>query len=320
MSRRTVHLDFACLPALLAVMATSWAAAAEPFPFPAPPVRTKAPVYLAPEPLPTLPAARPSTATTQRLTPSSGIRTAQSTESNPAPRGGLVPPARKSVVADTAETDRRVERLKRQLEELNDMLSRPPVEPPVIERPIVIPMPETTLREPESTFVPDESPVVPSAPVPTPPAPQATSSAHPQPAPSPPTATESSKTAASSLIKGLPVSALDRVYVADNLFAAAEFVLADEIYRQVDRRAISGNESGWVEFQLANCSRRLGRIDDAKKRYRRIVADPTLGWLQDMAKWRLDAIDEREQLVKEHARLDAAIRQHTEAPNAATKQ
>ncbi|QDT53800.1 hypothetical protein Pan44_18240 [Caulifigura coniformis] len=315
MTRRTVHLDFACLPALLAVMATSWAAADEPFPFPAPPVRTKAPVYLAPESRPAPTTALP------RLTPSSGIRTAQSpAEAEPAPRGGLVPPVRKSVVADTAETDRRVERLKRQLEELNELLSRPPVEPPVIERTIVLPMPESTHHEADVTSVPAETQVAPPASAPTPPPPEPAPTEHPRPEPSSPAAPETSKAAASSLIKGLPVSALDRVYVADNLFAAGEYVLADEIYQQVDRKAISGNESGWVEFQLANCSRRLGRIDDARKRYRRIVADPTLGWLQDMAKWRLDAIDEREQLVKEHARLDAAIRQHTEVPHAANRQ
>jgi tetratricopeptide (TPR) repeat protein len=121
------------------------------------------------------------------------------------------------------------------------------------------------------------------------------------------------------LIKGLPVAAIDRVHVADNLFAAGEYLLANEIYEQVDRRSVSSDESGWVEFQLANCSRRLGRLDDAKKRYRRVVADPTLGWLQDMAKWRLDAIDEREHLVKDHARLEAAIKQYSEAPRAATK-
>lgn len=148
MTRRPTHRDFACLPALLAVLATSWASADEPFPFPAPPLRSK-PVYLAPDQLPALPAtqaapaakSQPASATTHpRLSTVSGIRKTQaSQEVAPQPQGGLIPPARKSVIADTAESDRRVERLKRQLEELNEMLSRPPVEPPVIERTIVSP-------------------------------------------------------------------------------------------------------------------------------------------------------------------------------------
>jgi hypothetical protein len=336
MTRRPSHRDFACLPALLVVLATSWVSADEPFPFPAPPLRSK-PVYLVPDQLPALPAPQaapaampqPAATTPQpRLSPISAIKKTQAVQEvapQPQPQGGLVPPARKSVIADTAETDRRVERLKRQLEELNEMLSRPPVEPPVIERTIVnpfsqpTPSSQPTSPETEAPFSATEShsskpPAVPESTHHEP--------AHTEQTPEPhaPPAAESAKPLSTSLIKGLPVSAIDRVYVADNLFAAAEYLLANDIYLQVDRRAISGDESGWVEFQLANCSRRLGRLDDAKKRYRRVVSDPTLGWLQDMAKWRLDAIDEREQLVKEHARLDAAIKQYTEVPRATAKQ
>jgi len=255
-------------------------------------------------------------------------------EAVPPRQGGLVPPVRKSIVADTAESERRVERLKRQLDELNDMLSRPPVEPPVIERSIVPPYSPPTPPDEDSPFAPNPLPQPPAAPThaASPVAPEATSAPVPAPesapshhgpahvadTPSSPPA-ETARSTSSSLIKGLPVSAIDRVYVADNLFAAGEYVLANDIYLQVDRRAVSGDESGWVEFQLANCSRRLGRIDDARKRYRRVVADPTLGWLQDLAKWRLDAIDERDLLVKEHARLDAVIKQHTEVPRAPAK-
>ena len=159
MPRRPTHRRLTSLPALLAVMATSWAAAEEPFPFPAPPLRSK-PVYLAPDPLPALPTPKPqpAAATPQpRSTPAAGIRKAQAIDETPAaPRGGLVPPVRKSVVADTTETDRRVERLKRQLEELHEMLSRPPVEPPVIERSIVTPPSESSPAHTERPFITEE--------------------------------------------------------------------------------------------------------------------------------------------------------------------
>jgi hypothetical protein len=323
MFRSTLPLNFAQLPALLVVMATSWAAADEPFPFPAPPVRSKA-VYLAPDSLSALPA--PAARKTASRPP--GSSTVQKTQAEvvPAPRGGLVAPVRKSVVPNAAETDRRVERLKKQLEELNELLSRPPVEPPVIERPIVIP-PPASQPDAETPFIDDESPprattppVVPVAPMPEPPHDPSHDSPRDLPhEESEPPGSSKSKAPVSGLIKGLPVAAVDRVHVADNLFAAGEYVLAEEIYSQVDRKAISSDESGWVEFQLANCSRRAGRLDDAKKRYRRVVADPALGWLQNMAKWRLDAIDEREQLIREHSRLEAAIKQHTEVPGAAPK-
>lgn len=321
MIRRPVHSDLAWLPAILAAMATSWAMADEPFPFPAPPLRSK-PVYLSPDPLPALPApqtppaAKPQSATSTPHAPApSVIRKAQAVEeAAPTPRGGLVPPVRKSVVPDTTETDRRVDRLKRQLEELNELLSRPPVDPPVIEHPIVTPP-----SEPDPTHA--ERPVTkPEPATQRPVAPERSHSEPPHTVPAtPPQPPENKKSSSAGLIKGLPTSAIDRVYVADNLFAAAEYALANDIYLRVDRRSISGDESGWVEFQLANCSRRLGRMDDAKKRYRRVVADPTLGWLQDLAKWRLDAIDEAEQLVKEHARLEAAIQQYTEVSRVPAK-
>ncbi len=326
MIRRPPPIACVPLPALLVVLAAARGLADEPFPFPAPPVRSQPAMYLSPESPPAIPDGSPTEGRAgQPLTPSAGQRTAQAPAGEPAPRGGLVPPARKSVVADTTETDRRVERLRRQLDELNEMLSRPPVEPPVIERTITTPLPTT---DPAPAASPKDLAVEPPPPVVETPAvveksPVDRSLAEPAPASpttAPRTLTNTGKLTANGLIKGLPVAAIDRVHVADNLFAAAEYVLASEIYLQVDRKAISADESGWVEFQLANCSRRLGRIDDAKKRYRRVVSDPTLGWLQDMAKWRLDAIDEREQLMQEHARLEAAIQKWTEAPRAPAQQ
>lgn len=314
MSRRPSTLDLARLPALLVAVASSWVQADEPFPFPAPPLRSRSSVYITPDVLPALPSAtRPVATSSQRLTPSSGTKTAQAADAAPAPRGGLVPPARKSVIADASETERRVERLKLQLEELNDLLSRPPVEPPVIERAFTTPLPSAVEHEPEPAI---QHHVAPQLPVQSGPPTHEPERERPDPPEAEP---GNGKLSATGLIKGLPVAAIDRVHVADNLFAAAEYVLANEIYEQVDRKSISVDESGWVEFQLANCSRRLGRIDDAKKRYRRVVSDPTLGWLQDMAKWRLDAIDEREQLIKEHSRLEAAIQQFSEVPRAAAK-
>ena len=323
MLRRPAHLDFAWTTALLLATAATSAGASDEAALPLPRLPSRAPVYLAPPVRSTPPESLrqlPAPSASKRLSPAAGVRTAQAGDDPLVPRGGLVPPARKSVIADSAETDRRVQRLRRQLDELNEMLSRPPVEPPVIERMI----PPFASESAPAEAIPTPEPEAPSPPPVEPPhtpAPMPTVHQPPhQPEPRPPEpSAPKSMLSATGLIKGLPVAAIDRVHVADNLFAAGEYVLASEIYEQVDRKAISDDESGWVEFQMANCSRRLGRIDDAKKRYRRVVSDPTLGWLQDMAKWRLDAIDERELLVKEHARLDAAIKQYSEVSHAAAK-
>src|SRR5204863_4534472 len=135
------------------------------------------PVYLAPEPLPALPAAsahpiakpQPAASTPQLPAPT-GIRKAQAVQevTPPPPRGGLVPPVRKSVVADTSETDRRVDRLKRQLEELNQLLSRPPVDPPVIERPFVTPFSDPVPTHTERPPIKERPPVQPAVVAPEP--------------------------------------------------------------------------------------------------------------------------------------------------------
>jgi hypothetical protein len=294
--RRTAVLNVAFL------LAQGIAVAQEPFPFPAPP-RHRPSVYLSSAP------AADSTSAPSGTMNADAIPSAEAPKPPAAdrPAGQLIVPARKSVVADTTETDRRVERLQRQLDELHQLLSRPPVEPPVIERSLVPippeePPPATPLSRPQPEPVPPATP------------------AEKEPPPGPPAIEPPAQSnAITGLIKGLPTSAIDRVHVADNLFAAGEYVLANEVYDQVDRKGISTDESGWVEFQLANCARRAGRLDEARKRYRRVVADPALGWLQDMAKWRLDAIDEREALVREHTRLEAAIKQLSETPRAAAK-
>jgi hypothetical protein len=39
------------------------------------------------------------------------------------------------------------------------------------------------------------------------------------------------------------------------------------------------------------------------------VADPSLGWLQDLSKWWLDVLDDRDALVQEHQRLKALVQQ-----------
>jgi len=202
------------------------------------------------------------------------------------------------------ETQRRIERLQRQIEELGDRLSSPVSEPafPVPSEPPVdaVPPPENDVPEvhqndhQESSREAHEAAAAPL--------PKVSHEPHAQAAANP------SNKKPKTLIKDLPVAPQDRIAVGDNLFAAGETVLANEVYRQVPIKQLTRDEAAWVDFQIANCERRLGKIDDAKKRYRRLVADPTIAW-QELAKWWLDALDEQETLKKEHERLEVVIRE-----------
>jgi hypothetical protein len=179
--------------------------------------------------------------------------------------------------------------------------------------PEAIASPELKDDAPEPT-TPAVDPTDPVATSPDPPPESNVGESHPAPEgvvpPAPP-----SKTA--SLIKGLPSSPSDRVSIADNLFAAGETVSAAQIYKEIPLTELSRTESGWVRFQLANCHRRLGQTDDAKKLYRRIVSDPSLGWLQDLSKWWLDALDQRDALTKERQRIHDLVQQAEQVKHAA---
>ncbi|MBX3444728.1 MAG: hypothetical protein KF774_20175 [Planctomyces sp.] len=190
-----------------------------------------------------------------------------------------------------SETSQRIERLQRQL----DLLQRRFLEPEPELDPVVEPI----------TPIPDEEPPFESeiespgpAPIHDPPPPAASIAAEPSPKGPPP----------NRLIRDLPVLPADRIAVADNLFAARETVLAAEIYQQVPLKDLSRTDAAWVSYQLANCDRRLGRIDDARKRYRRLVSDPSIGWIQDLSKWWLHAIDEQESLKKELVQLTEVLK------------
>lgn len=202
------------------------------------------------------------------------------------------------------ETQRRIERLQRQIEELGDRLSSPISEPafPVPSEPPVdaVPPPENDVPQVHQNDQQESSLE----------AHEAAEAPFPKVSDEPPAqaAANPSNKKPKTLIKDLPVSPHDRIAVGDNLFAAGETVLADEVYRQVPIKQLTRDEAAWVEFQIANCERRLGKFDDAKKRYRRLVADPTIAW-QELAKWWLDALDEQETLKKEHERLEVVIRE-----------
>jgi hypothetical protein len=215
------------------------------------------------------------------------------------------------------QTDRRVERLRQQLDLLRHHLSERrmntvPTEPPgsVDEHTTAPPVTNDHSADAAQEAHPHGIPV---APAPQhelkhdgqePHRPQATT--EPPPAPS----------KAASLIKGLPSSPYDRVSIADNLFAAGETVTAAQIYREIPLAELTRPEAGWVRFQIANCHRRLGQIDDARKIYRRLVVDPALGWLQELSKWWLDALDQRDALAKDQQRVHELVRQAEQVKHA----
>ncbi|MFG0294499.1 MAG: hypothetical protein ACF8PG_01225 [Maioricimonas sp. JB045] len=88
---------------------------------------------------------------------------------------------------------------------------------------------------------------------------------------------------------------IDRLGLADSLFASGEHTLALELYRQLegDGESLDEHDRYWVSYQIACCFRRLDNIDEAQKWYRHIVADKNAGWVGELAGWWLDHLEER---------------------------
>jgi len=91
---------------------------------------------------------------------------------------------------------------------------------------------------------------------------------------------------------------IDRLGLANNLFAVGEYLLAKEMYEQADPAEMTAQQQIWTEYQIANCLRRTGRKAEASGRYRRLAAQPETGWLSGQSRWWVDVLEQTRQLEK----------------------
>lgn len=102
---------------------------------------------------------------------------------------------------------------------------------------------------------------------------------------------------------------IDRLGIADSLFATGHMTAAARMYSEIDLAVAPTAERAWVQYQLAACDRRSGRIEAAQQRYRELIAMGEPGWLVDLARWWLQAIDDRKRLSENAARLTDIVQQ-----------
>jgi len=100
---------------------------------------------------------------------------------------------------------------------------------------------------------------------------------------------------------------IDRIGLADNLFALEENLIALEMYSQVDLTVLPASDKTWVEYQMASCLRRLDRIPEAQERYRRLVAQKDDEWIAELSKWWLNRLDDLRDAREQLARFDQLI-------------
>lgn len=89
---------------------------------------------------------------------------------------------------------------------------------------------------------------------------------------------------------------IDRLGLANNLYAVGEYELALDMYEKIDMTELTAQQQIWSDYQMANCLRRMGRNGDASNRYRRIAEQPEAGWLSEQSRWWVDVLEQIRQL------------------------
>ena len=85
---------------------------------------------------------------------------------------------------------------------------------------------------------------------------------------------------------------IDRLGLANNLYAVGDYLLALEMYEQADTVNMTAQQQIWTEYQIANCLRRIGKIAEASNRYRRLADQPEAGWLSEQSQWWVDVLEQ----------------------------
>ena len=101
---------------------------------------------------------------------------------------------------------------------------------------------------------------------------------------------------------------IDRLGLANNLFAVGQYPLALEMYQQASAEILSAHQKFWIEYQTANCIRRSGRPGEASNRYRRLADQPEAGWISTQAQWWVETLEKIR--VLESFLVDNSIDRH----------
>lgn len=107
-----------------------------------------------------------------------------------------------------------------------------------------------------------------------------------------------SKTQAVFSDKAVVDGPIDRIGLANNLYAVGEYRLAIDMYEHAGKTDLKPEQQIWSEYQAANCLRRLGKNGEASNRYRRLAGMSEAGWLSDQSRWWVEVLEQVRQLEK----------------------
>lgn len=88
-------------------------------------------------------------------------------------------------------------------------------------------------------------------------------------------------------------TAVDRLALADNLFASERFDLARKFYLELEQTERDPGKQEWIKYQVATSSRRLGDAVTTEKYLRKLAGSKSGGLYPRLARWWLDALNKR---------------------------
>jgi hypothetical protein len=116
--------------------------------------------------------------------------------------------------------------------------------------------------------------------------------------------------------EAVPGTQIDRLALGDSLFATGQSDLALQAYSSIELKRLPAVDRYWIEYQIANCHRRLGNRAEAEQRYRRLAGLVDGGWCAAHARWWLDAMSTRTSLERDLEQVRMSLRTIEEQLNA----
>lgn len=108
-------------------------------------------------------------------------------------------------------------------------------------------------------------------------------------------------------------SPVDRIKLADNLFATGETQLALTMYEAVETSDLPSDDRNWLAYQMACCHRRLGLIGEAESAYRQLAGDSDAGNISVVSRWWLEQLEDRKELEAQADQIKTLLKTYKEA-------
>lgn len=89
---------------------------------------------------------------------------------------------------------------------------------------------------------------------------------------------------------------VDPLALAQSLFRARDYAAALDAYRKLDKCDQKSEEHAAIQYMMACCLRKLGKVDEASALYREVANTPGNDFLAENAQWYLRTMKERREL------------------------